>query len=160
MFRSHGLSSAATETAMSIRTTSIVRKRPALSLSAGIACLAALAAAVTASPAGATPGGGPERGPVPSGDSVAFANQITWTATSPAHGVTLLSGTYHDANSHPYWTDTIQAPTTSPFTGAAELAEAGSATWATQTEAALTAHDFTPAATMLPWPDTSTTLTA
>jgi len=49
MFRSHGLSSAATETAMSIRTTSIVRKRPALSLSAGIACLAALAAAVTAS---------------------------------------------------------------------------------------------------------------
>jgi Phosphodiester glycosidase len=137
---------------MSIRITSIVRKRPALSLSAGIACLAALAA-VTASPAGASPGGGPEGGPVPSGDSVAFVNQITWTATSPANGVTLLSGTYHNANSHPYWTDTIQAPTASPFTGAAELAEAGSATWATQTEAALTAHDFAPSATVLPWPD-------
>ena len=147
------LPSAATEAVMPIRTTSSVRMRPALSLSAGIACLAALAAAVTASPAGATPGGGPARGPVRSGDSVAFVNQITWAASSPARGVTLLSGTFHDAKSHPYWTDTIQAPTTSPFTGAAELAEAGSATWAAQTEAALTAHEFTPAATVLPWPD-------
>jgi hypothetical protein len=138
---------------MSIRTISTVRRRRALSLCSSIACLAALAATVTASPASATPGGGPGPGPVPSGDSVAFVNQITWTATSLAHGVTLLSGTYQDANSHPYWTDTIQAPTTSPFTGAAELAEAGGATWAAQTEAALTAQGFTPAATVLPWPD-------
>jgi hypothetical protein len=135
---------------MLIRTISIVRKRRLLSLSTGVACLAALAATVTASPAGAAPGLGP--GPAPAGDSVAFVNQITWTATSPARGVTLLSGTYRNANSHPYWTDTIQAPTTSPFTGAAELAEAGSATWAAQTEAALTADGFSPTATVLPWP--------
>jgi hypothetical protein len=122
-------------------------------LSTGIVCLAALAATVTASPAGARPGGGPEPGPVRSGDSVGFVNHITWTTSSLARGVTLLSGTYHDANSHPYWTDTIQAPTTSPFTGAAEFAEAGSATWATQAEAALTAQGFNPAATVLPWPN-------
>jgi hypothetical protein len=153
LFRSNVQWSAATKTFMSIRTISTVRRRRALSLCSSIACLAALAATVTASPASATPGGGPGPGPVPSGDSVAFVNQITWTATSLAHGVTLLSGTYQDANSHPYWTDTIQAPTTSPFTGAAELAEAGGATWAAQTEAALTAQGFTPAATVLPWPD-------
>lgn len=135
---------------MLIRTTSIVRKRRLLSLGTGVVGLAALAATVTASPAGAAPGGGP--GPGPSGDSAGFVTQITWTATSLARGVTLLSGTYHNANSHPYWTDTIQAPTTSPFTGAAELAEAGSATWATQTEAALTANGFSPTATVLPWP--------
>jgi hypothetical protein len=138
---------------MSIRTIAIARKRRMLSVSTSIAGLAALAAMVTASPAGATAGGGPEPWSGQSGDSVGFVNQISWTATSLARGVTLLSGTYHDTNSHPYWTDTIQAPTTSPFTGAAELAEAGSATWAAQTEAALTAHGFTPAATVLPWPD-------
>lgn len=135
------------------RTMSIVRNRRASSLSAGIACLAALAATATASPAGASAGGGPVPGPVASDDSAAFVNQITWTHTSLAPGVTLLSGTYHDASSHPYWTDTIQAPTTSPFTGAAELAEAGSAMWATQTEAALTAEGFSSTATVLPWPD-------
>ncbi len=136
---------------MPISTISPVRIRHALSLGVGIACLATLA--VTGPAAGAAPGGRPAPATAPVGDSVAFADQVSWTATSPARGVTLLSGTYRNASSHHYWTDTIEAPTTSPFTGAAELAELGSASWAHQTEAALTAHGFSPTATVLPWPD-------
>lgn len=136
------------------RTVSVLGKRRALSAVLGAACLAVLTTTVPASPAGASPAGGAARpGSGRSGDSVGFVDRISWTASSPAPGVTLLSGTYHDANSRPYWTDTIQAPSTSPFTGAAELAEAGSAAWAARTEAALTADGFSPAATVLPWPD-------
>jgi Phosphodiester glycosidase len=141
---------------MPVRSMSVGRMRRVLSLSVGVAGLVAV---VTASAAGASPGSGTSpggertRGPVGSGDSAGFVNQISWTATSPARGVTLLSGSYHDPNSHPYWTVVIQAPTSSPFTGAAEFAEAGSAAWAAQAEGALTAQGFTPSATVLPWPD-------
>ncbi|HUN33627.1 MAG TPA: phosphodiester glycosidase family protein [Trebonia sp.] len=66
--------------------------------------------------------------------------------------MTLLSGSYANPTSHPYWTITIQAPTTSPSTGTSEEAEAGSPTWARSTEAALVADGFSPSATTLPWP--------
>lgn len=67
-------------------------------------------------------------------------------------GVTLRSGTYANPLASPFWTITIQAPTSSPFTGAAEEAEAGTASWARTTEAALTADGFAPTAADLPWP--------
>jgi hypothetical protein len=82
----------------------------------------------------------------------AWVHQIQWTASSPVPGVTLLSGSFTDVSSHPYWTDTIQAPTASPFDGSAELAEAGSFKWAQQTEATLQADGLQATATVLPWP--------
>jgi Phosphodiester glycosidase len=86
------------------------------------------------------------------GDSTAFVHQIRWSSTSPVRGVTLLSGAYSNPNAHPDWTVTIQAPARSPFDGSAEVAEAGSFTWARQTEAALTTDGFAPTQTVLPWP--------
>jgi hypothetical protein len=88
----------------------------------------------------------------PVADSTAFVSHITWTSTSPVPGVTLLSGTYTDPLAHPYWTITIQAPTTSPFEGTSEEAEAGGLEWARTTEAALVADGFSPSAAELPWP--------
>jgi hypothetical protein len=82
----------------------------------------------------------------------AWVHQIQWTASSPVPGVTLFSGSFTDAGSHPYWTDTIQAPTTSPFDGSAEVAEAGSFTWAHQIEAALQADGVQATAAVLAWP--------
>jgi hypothetical protein len=81
-----------------------------------------------------------------------FLHEIQWTVTSPARGVELLSGSFHDADAHPSWTVTIEAPTHSPFDGSLEFAEAGSNAWAQQTEAALTADGFTPTATTVHWP--------
>jgi len=83
-------------------------------------------------------------------DPTAFISQISWTSTSPVAGVTLLSGTYHNPDVHPYWTVTIQAPT--QFAGNAEEAEAGSPSWARRTESALVTDGFTPSATDLQWP--------
>jgi hypothetical protein len=54
---------------------------------------------------------------------------------------------------HPQWTITIQAPTVSPLDGSADVAEAGSPAWASQTETRLSAEGFAPHATVLPWPD-------
>jgi hypothetical protein len=88
----------------------------------------------------------------PAADSTAFISQIAWTATSPVPGVKLLSGTYTNPSAHPYWTITIQAPATSPFSGSSEEAEAGSPAWAHSTEAALVADGFSPSAADLPWP--------
>jgi hypothetical protein len=80
-------------------------------------------------------------------------HKIQWTSSSPATGVTLLGGVYADPNANPYWTVTIQAPVQSPFGGSVEEAEAGSPTWARQTEASLAADGFDPVATVLPWPN-------
>ena len=82
----------------------------------------------------------------------AWVRQIKWSSSSPVPGVTLLAGSFTDSASHPDWTVTIQAPTTSPFDGSAELAEAGSFGWAAQTETTLRADGFDPTATVLPWP--------
>ena len=87
-----------------------------------------------------------------SSDSTAFVHQIHWNSSSPARGVTLLSGVYSDPNAKPFWTVTIQAPVRSPFDGSAEVAEAGSFAWAKGTEESLTADGFQPSATVLPWP--------
>jgi len=87
-----------------------------------------------------------------SGDASGFVSQIQWSASSPVPGVTLESGSYSDPSAKPYWTVTIQAPAQSPFGGSAEPAEAGSSTWAMQTEASLTADGFDPTATVLAWP--------
>jgi hypothetical protein len=86
------------------------------------------------------------------GADAAWVHQIQWTASSPVPGVTLESGSFTDGDSHPFWTDTIQAPTTSPFDGSAEVSEAGSFTWAQQTEATLQADGVQATATELPWP--------
>jgi hypothetical protein len=88
-----------------------------------------------------------------SGVSAGFVNDIAWSATSPARGVTVLSGSLEDAGAHPYWTVLVQGRAISPFTGALEFAEAGSSAWAAQTQADLQAHGFTPSASVLPWPD-------
>lgn len=99
----------------------------------GVATLAASVLAVGAGPAQASAG----RGAAASGPRE-FIHQLHWSVSSPARGVQLLSGTFSDPASHPSWTVTIQAPTRSPFDGSTEFAEAGTATWAQQTETALT----------------------
>ena len=71
------------------------------------------------------------------GDSTAFVRKIQWSSSSPAPGVTLLSGVYSDPSARPFWTVTIQAPVPSPFGGSAEEAEAGTSAWAAQIEASL-----------------------
>ena len=81
-----------------------------------------------------------------------FVGQIRWSSSSPARGVQLLAGIFTDARVQPRWTVTIQAPTQSPFDGSAELAEAGSRSWARQTDAALAADGFTAQQTTLSWP--------
>ena len=86
------------------------------------------------------------------GDSTAFVHQIHWNSSSPARGVTLLSGVYSDPNAKPFWTVTIQAPVRSPFDGSAEVAEAGSFAWAKGTAESLAADGFQPSATVLLWP--------
>ena len=85
-------------------------------------------------------------------DPIGFVHKIQWSSSSLAPGVTLLSGVYSDPSVNPYWTVTIQAPVQSPFGGSLEEAEAGSAAWARQTEAALTSDGFDPTATVLAWP--------
>ena len=91
-------------------------------------------------------------GPAQPGDSTGFVDKIEWSSSSPAPGVTLLSGVYSDPSANPYWTVTIQAPVQSPFGAGTEEAEAGSSAWAQQTEASLEADGFDPIATGLPWP--------
>lgn len=145
-------SNAAMEAVMS-RGVRSLRKVAARSGAAGLAGLAATAVVMTTSAAGATPHHPSGGGVIEATGGVAFIHDIAWTATSPARGVTVLSGSYHNPDSHPYWTVLVQAPTVNPFTGDAELAEAGSAQWATQTEAALQSLGYTPTATVLPWPD-------
>jgi hypothetical protein len=115
-----------------------------------VGAIATIAALGGASASAAQPHWGPPS--QDTGDAAAFVHQIHWSQSSPAAGVTLLSGSYADPSAKPDWTITIQAPTTSPFDGSAEVTEAGSAGWARQTEAKLTADGFTPSATVLPWP--------
>lgn len=86
------------------------------------------------------------------GRSPSFVRAITWTSTTPAPGVQLLSGTFSDPSVHPQWTITIEAPTASPFDGSLEFAEAGTTSWAAHTEAALSSDGFTPRADTLSWP--------
>jgi hypothetical protein len=123
------------------------RRRTVTTLAASGAALAtALAGAATAEAHGARE---PARA---AGGETSWVHQITWTSTSPAPGVKLLSGSFVDPDSQPDWTITLQAPTASPFGGSAELAEAGTPAWAQSTEAALQADGFTPSQTILPWP--------
>lgn len=127
----------------------VSRRRRSRSARVCVAAVAALAVtALTAPPAGAA-----NARHVGAPGAAGFVQRISWTSSSPAAGVMLLSGTYHNTSEHPYWTDTIQAPTVSPFSGSAELAEAGTAAWARTTEAALTAKGFTRSATTVQWPN-------
>jgi hypothetical protein len=81
-----------------------------------------------------------------------FLSHIAWTASSPAPGLTLLAGTLHSADTSLHWTVTIEAPTSSPFDGSAEFAEAGGATWAAATEQRLHDDGYAPSAATLRWP--------
>jgi hypothetical protein len=108
----------------------------------GVALAAALACTATAD-AHAVRGDG--------GDT-AWVHQIHWASSSPARGVTLLSGTYANSVSRPAWTITLQAPAASPFGASAELAEVGTPTWAQSTESALRSDGFDPSDAALPWP--------
>ena len=105
----------------------------------GLTALTTTAVAVAAGPARASTARG-------------FLHEIQWSATSPARGIQLLSGVFHDPAAHPSWTVTIEAPTHSPFDGSLEFAEAGTSAWAQQAEATLTADGFTPSATTIDWP--------
>jgi hypothetical protein len=89
---------------------------------------------------------------LPASAHASFVRDINWTSSAPAPGVQLLSGSFTDPASKPSWTVTIQAPTRSPFDGAPELAEAGSAAWADQTVSALGAKGFTASEDTLRWP--------
>jgi hypothetical protein len=122
-----------------VRTTSRVGPAIRRGRGLGLTALTTAALAVAAGPAHASTARG-------------FVHEIQWSATSPARGVQLLSGTFHDPSADPSWTVTIEAPTHSPFDGSLEFAEAGTSVWAQQTEAALTKEGFTPSATTLRWP--------
>jgi hypothetical protein len=121
-----------------------------------LACLSApcVASAASASSAAASSDGSGTHTLAGAGGAAdtAWVQEIHWTARSLAPGVKLLRGSFTSSGPHPDWTVTIQAPTTSRFDSSAELSEAGTATWAAQTEAALQADGFDPAATVLPWP--------
>ena len=120
-------------------------------LATAVAAIAVIVVVSSAAAAQVGPhSGSPWTGDV--GDSTAFVHRIQWSATSPARGVTLLSGVYSDPSASPFWTVTIQAPAQSPFGGGAEVAEAGSFAWASGTEASLKAYGFEPSTTVLPWP--------
>ena len=119
-------------------------------------CLVAVVAAWAACAAGAVPaqaGAARRTGwRVSSASPSSFVRQISWSSSAPARGVELLSGTFADPNVHPQWTVTIEAPTASPLDGSTEFAEAGTAAWAQQTVATLTADGFTPRSDILYWP--------
>jgi hypothetical protein len=118
----------------------------------GTVVAGAIAASIAPSGSTAAQAQPESRSAAGAGDSTAFVHQIGWTSTSPVRGVTLLSGAYSDPSATPFWTVTIQAPAQSPFGGSAEEAEAGSSSWASATEASLTADGFDPSSTVLPWP--------
>jgi Phosphodiester glycosidase/SPOR domain len=81
-----------------------------------------------------------------------FLSRIAWTTSSPAPGLKLLAGGFHVSAPALHWTVTIEAPTTSPFDGSREFAEAGSAAWATDAEQRLRSDGYSPTAQVLPWP--------
>jgi hypothetical protein len=85
-------------------------------------------------------------------DVARFVHAIRWTSSSPAPGVELRSGEFHDPDVASSWTVTIQAPTASPFGGSVEYKEAGDGAWAGRTEAALISDGFSPRADTLRWP--------
>ena len=90
---------------------------------------------------------------IPASAHASFVRNISWSSSFPARGVQLLSGGFTDPDVHPAWTITVQAPSQSPFDGTAELAEAGSAAWAQQTLAALSARGFAGREDTLRWPN-------
>lgn len=85
-------------------------------------------------------------------DEARFVHEIRWMSSSPAPGVELLSGEFHDPNVLPNWTVTIQAPTVSPFDGSVEYKEVGDSAWARRTEASLSSGGFSARADTLRWP--------
>jgi hypothetical protein len=81
-----------------------------------------------------------------------FLSRLAWTTLTPAPGVKLMVGTLHDVDPSLHWTVTMEAPTTSPFDGSPELAEAGSPAWARDAERRLRSHGYAPTARTLTWP--------
>ena len=111
--------------------------------------IAATVALGSATAAQARPGPG-AHGPADDGDSTAFVHQIRWSSSSPARGVTLLSGVYSTRTRAVLDGDD---PGTPRVRSAPAPKRPKRAAWLGQrTEASLTADGFDPSATVLPWP--------
>ncbi|WP_027929623.1 phosphodiester glycosidase family protein [Amycolatopsis thermoflava] len=102
------------------------------------ACLALVAATLPA-PAQAAPEAGW------GGDGLA------WTTTAVAPGVEVRSGVLQRPTA-PYWTVTVAAPATNVLTGAATVAEVGSAEWASAMADRLAAAGFPARQEVVRWP--------
>jgi Phosphodiester glycosidase/SPOR domain len=88
------------------------------------------------------------------GTAHAAASPVTqdWTVQTLAPGVQVRAGTVRRADAKPFWTITVQAPTTGRLTGAATWAEVGSAAWADTAAATLRGAGFQPRVDDVPWP--------
>lgn len=86
-----------------------------------------------------------------------WTDQIRWTSTSLADGVTLRTGVLDEAASAPFWTVTVQHPVTSSITGRPAAAGVGPRAWAQETADQLRAAGYEPRLDDIPWPDYSDT---
>lgn len=76
-----------------------------------------------------------------------------WATQAVAPGVEVSTVTIRDAAARPFWTVTVEQPTTSRLTGAATAAEVGPAPWAAATAARLRTAGFAPRVEDVAWPD-------
>ncbi len=115
-----------------------------------------LVALAAASAAGGAAADASAAQPPHEGSAASFVRHVSWSPSSPARDVEVLSATFTDPSVEPQWTVTVEAPTVSPFDGSPEFAEAGSAAWAEQTVARLTSDGFTARSDTVFWPVTAT----
>jgi exopolysaccharide biosynthesis protein len=82
---------------------------------------------------------------------------FSWTAETVSAGVSVRTGVLNKPQTMPYWTVTIGAPATNALTGQASTAELGTARWARDTAARLTAAGYQPRQDVVSWPGFSDT---
>ncbi|MFF3467054.1 phosphodiester glycosidase family protein [Streptomyces sp. NPDC002619] len=84
--------------------------------------------------------------------AAAALNTPTWTTQTVAPGVQVRSATIDNAAAEPFWTVTVQAPTTGRLSGAATWAAVGPQPWADTTAQQLRAGGFEPRVETVRWP--------
>ncbi|MBO0841676.1 MAG: phosphodiester glycosidase family protein [Nocardioides sp.] len=112
-----------------------------------LACGVALAAV-----AGVVPGAARADEDAPA----SWTQQISWSSSTPAGGVTLRTGVLA-STSAPFWTVTVPHSVTSSITGQPANAEVGPREWASQTAAALRTAGYEPRLDDVAWPRFSDT---
>ncbi len=82
---------------------------------------------------------------------------LRWTTQSVAPGVSVRTGVLEQPQGAPFWTVTIDAPATNSLTGQPTTAELGTAQWAHDTAAQLSAAGYEPRQDVIAWPAFSDT---